>query len=322
MRQIQAVCWSWLAAAVLTVVGCGGGGGGDGGGGDATPPTVTAVSPVNGASGVAATTQVKVTFSEPIYPVSVDVTTFTLSAGGVQVPAAVTTSSTSALLAPATELDPGTLYTATVKTGVRDLAGNYLAEPFVANFTTETLPWSGTRQFGTPNIDAGNAVTTDASGHIYVAGTTGEDLDGPDGDPYVGVRDFFLAKFDSDGTLLFTRQLGTVNADEAFAVAADGAGNVFVAGATGEDLDGPDGDPYAGASDFFLAKFDSDGTLLFTRQFGTVNADEAFGLTVTAPIKGGNVFITGETLGDLDGNVTAGNFDIFLMKFDPFGSLQ
>jgi hypothetical protein len=82
------------------------------------------------------------------------------------------------------------------------------------------------------------------------------------------------------------------------------------------------GDPLFGGVDFFLAKFDPSGNLLFTRQLGTVPTDSAFGVAASRLAVGGNVFVTGETLGGLDGNISADNFDLFLAKFDPFGNLQ
>lgn len=45
---------------------------------------------------------------------------------------------------PSTPLASGTLFTATVAAGLTDLAGNALTDPFIWNFNTETVPWSGT----------------------------------------------------------------------------------------------------------------------------------------------------------------------------------
>jgi hypothetical protein len=183
-----------------------------------------------------------------------------------------------------------------------------------------------TRQLGTLAADEARGVAVDGVGSVYITGTTAGDLDGPgiDSDPLVGAADFFLAKFGSSGNLLFTRQLGTLADDRGFAVAVDGAGSTYVTGTTAGDLDGPgiDSDPLVGATDIFLAKFDPAGNLLFTRQRGTPAEDAAFGVAVARLAVGGNVFVTGETLGGLDGNLSAGDFDLFLSKFDPFGNLQ
>jgi hypothetical protein len=180
------------------------------------------------------------------------------------------------------------------------------------------------RQFGTLAADEARGVAVDGVGTVYVTGSTGGDLDGPGiGDPLVGSSDVFLATFDPSGSLLFTRQFGTLVDDRAFTVAVDGAGRDYVPGTTYGDLDGPGiGDPLVGGTDFFLAKCDASGSLLFTRQLGTPTDDSAFGVAVARLAVGGNVFVTGETLGGLDGNLSVGDFDLSLSKFDPFGILQ
>ncbi|HEY7745959.1 MAG TPA: SBBP repeat-containing protein, partial [Desulfuromonadales bacterium] len=156
-----------------------------------------------------------------------------------------------------------------------------------------------TRQLGTVSTDEATGVAVDGVGNVYVAGSTSGDLDGVGGDPLFGGVDLFLAKFNPAGNLLFTRQLGTVSTDEATGVAVDGVGNVYVAGSTNGDLDGAGGDPVLGGTDFFLAKFDASGNLLFTRQLGTTATDDdARGVAVDGT---GNVYVAGSTNGDLDG---------------------
>jgi hypothetical protein len=211
-----------------------------------------------------------------------------------------------------------------------DLDGTNVGDPLFGStdFFLAKFDPSGnllfTRQLGTVPADEAAGVAVDGAGNVYVAGSTAGDLDGVGfGDPLFGGTDFFLAKFDASGSFLGTRQLGTTATDKANGVSVDGVGNVYVTGNTAGDLDGLGfGDPLFGGTDFFLARLDSSGSLLFTRQFGTVPADSAFGVAVARLDIGGNVFVTGETFGSLDGNITAGSFDLFLAKFDPFGTLQ
>lgn len=124
-----------------------------------------------------------------------------------------------------------------------------------------------------------------------------------------GVYDIFVAKLSgADGTVLWTKQFGTVGSDvaEAMHVAMDGT--LIVAGATGGDLGG---DGSAGSNDGFVMKLDSDGTELWTRQFGTGGADFAYGVHVHA---GDKVLVTGHTAGDLGGKGSAGGVDAYLMR--------
>jgi hypothetical protein len=53
----------------------------------------------------------------------------------------------------------------------------------------------------------------------------------------------------------------------------------------------------------------------FARQLGTSSNDIAYGLA----IQGTGIYITGSTEGNLDGNTSFGQADIFLVKYDTSG---
>ena len=107
---------------------------------DNTPPTVTSVSPVNGATGVSTGTTVIATFSEAINGSTVTTGTFQLrDASNNLVTATVSTSSNQITLTPSSALSGSTVYTATISggaSGVKDLAGNALASNYSWSFTT------------------------------------------------------------------------------------------------------------------------------------------------------------------------------------------
>jgi glucose/arabinose dehydrogenase len=115
---------------------------------DSTAPTVTSVSPDQGAVRVNTGASVTATFSEPMDPTTLGTSTFVLrDAGGMVVPAAVTwdASTLAATLTPSAPLGPLTTYTATLKGGsasprVTDVAGNPLAADHAWSFTTDTAP--------------------------------------------------------------------------------------------------------------------------------------------------------------------------------------
>jgi hypothetical protein len=112
---------------------------------DTTPPTVTAIVPASGATGVAATTTVRATFSEDMDPATINTNTVQLTApGGALVPATVTYAAATliATLTPSSTLAAFTVYTATVRGGttdprVKDQAGNALATTRTWNFRTQ-----------------------------------------------------------------------------------------------------------------------------------------------------------------------------------------
>ena len=110
---------------------------------DTTPPTVLSTVPVNLATGVALNTNVNAIFSKPMDPSTITSTTFTLKHLTTPVPGAVTYMGTTAIFNPTSNLAASTTYTATVTTGVTDLAGNVLATNSTWNFTTGAVVAAG-----------------------------------------------------------------------------------------------------------------------------------------------------------------------------------
>jgi hypothetical protein len=94
-----------------------------------------------------------------------------------------------------------------------------------------TLQW--TKQFGTPESDWALDIAA-AGGKVYVAGVTTGDMS-PGGAGSSGGIDVFVSAFAATGTLEWTKQLGTSEQDWAYSIAGDGAGSIFVAGASGPD---------------------------------------------------------------------------------------
>ncbi len=107
---------------------------------DTTAPTVSSTDPANAATGVAINKKIAATFSEAMDPSTISTTTFTLKQGATPVSATVTYAGTTATFAPASALATNTTYTATITTGVKDLAGNAMASVFGWSFTTGAAP--------------------------------------------------------------------------------------------------------------------------------------------------------------------------------------
>ena len=103
---------------------------------DTTRPTVTSTDPANAATGVAINKKIAAAFSEAMDPSTISTTNFTLRQGATPVAGTVTYVGTTATFAPASALAVSTTYTATITTGVKDLAGNAMASAFGWSFTT------------------------------------------------------------------------------------------------------------------------------------------------------------------------------------------
>lgn len=166
----------------------------------------------------------------------------------------------------------------------------------------------GLRQIGTRETDLAAGVAVDGLGNGYAAGRVGGNLDGS---PATG-SDAFVLQYAASGPG-WTRQFGSPADDEGRGVAADGAGNVYVAGWTSGEFPGPN----AGGQDAFLTKFDIAGQQVWSRQLGTSADDQAAGASADAL---GSVFVTGYTHGDLGGS-SAGGRDAFVSKYAASGDL-
>ena len=112
-----------------------------GSGPDSVVPIILTTSPPNGSSNVGDNADVRLVFSKPINPLTVNASTVQLSGGGVtEVLDSISFSNNnqSALLVPHAPLPDGTQMTLTVS-GVTDVAGNAVAGQ-ATQFTTETGP--------------------------------------------------------------------------------------------------------------------------------------------------------------------------------------
>jgi chitodextrinase len=118
--------------------------------------------------------------------------------------------------------------------------------------------------------------------------------------------------------------LGTPANDYGRGVTLDSSGNVYVAGWSAGALDGlanPNG------ADVFVAKYNSAGVKQWTRLLGTtgvVDPDAGvdmgnYGLNVAVDSTGGYVYVTGYTTAAMDGQLSHGGRDIFLVRYDLNG---
>jgi len=107
-------------------------------GGDTAAPAVILTFPYNAATGVSVNGTVTATFNEAMTGTTITGANFTLMAGVIAVTGTVTYDipNKTAIFAPSANLGYNTVYTATVMTGAKDLAGNGLPANKVWTFTT------------------------------------------------------------------------------------------------------------------------------------------------------------------------------------------
>lgn len=181
MAVYQTCCRPWALLAIA-LAGCGGGGS-DGSAGvsavpDTTAPTVTAMSPGEDSADLGTNSAITVTLSEAMAPGAITTHTFRLTDGINAIPGTVSMDADnhSAVFTPGVALSANTRYTATLVTGIEDLAGNPLATDFAWCFVTaagaDTSPPAMT---GTVPADSG----TDVALNQKISATFSEDLYAP-----------------------------------------------------------------------------------------------------------------------------------------------
>ena len=129
--------------------------------------------------------------------------------------------------------------------------------------------------------------------------------------PTLGIRGAFVRKYDCNGGQRWVRQIGVEVGGFGTGLVAF-SGRVTAVGYVGGALPGQ---TFAGQRDAFVRTYNSSGTELWTRQFGTTESDFAVGVSA-AP---GAVYVLGGTNGVFPGQTNAGFEDVFIRKYDGAG---
>ncbi len=121
-----------------------------------------------------------------------------------------------------------------------------------------------------------------------------------------GGGDFYIVKLDAAGILQWTRTVGGTELDEATSIIQTTDGGFAITGYTYSFG--------AGATDIYVVKLDSNGTLLWTRTIGGIEWEDAYTIIQTSD---GGFAIAGST-----DSFGAGGGDTYIVKLDAGGMLQ
>lgn len=220
--------------------------------------------------------------------------------------------------------------------------GNY-NDIFVVKISSVDGSHIWSTAFGTSNVEfpgdeSGYGICCDPSGNVFVCGSYapagGMTVYGVGQATSANVPSFsagqsvFLAKFDSNGAVLWAKGLGSIGNNMGRGVSSDNAGNVFITGQFGT-INFGDGDITSnGGKDIFAAKYNSAGALQWKATFGGFSQDIGRAIVVD-PIVDDNqgVYVCGDfQFTVLFGTIskTAASYeDCFLLKLKASdGSVQ
>ncbi len=139
----------------------------------------------------------------------------------------------------------------------------------------QSLAWA--KRAGGTNFDQGEGIAVDGAGNSYVTGWfTGSATFGPGEANETTLTsagsDVFVAKYGSNGALLWVRQASGSPETRGEAISVDSAGNSYVTGVFRFGITFHDGTMLpgfaSGDADLFVAKYDSSGNLVWARQAG------------------------------------------------------
>ncbi len=165
--------------------------------------------------------------------------------------------------------------------------------------------WLGILQLGGAGLDEAGGVAVDASGNIYVVGSSDSELGklaSPKNDD-----DAILVKVGSDGTILWTKMLASTMVDAANGIALDSSGNLYVVGVTDGNLFGA-----VGVTSAFVVSYDPGGTERWHQVIDSAG-QRVWGTGIAVSPLG--VFVAGTTRADLAGAL--GGADGWAARLDP-----
>ena len=165
-KLVNKYTWSFTTVAIVPI----------------TPPTVISTNPLDKATDVPINQKVGATFSMDMDATTITSSTFTLLQGTTPVTGFVSFSGRTALFTPASNLAQNKTYTATITTGVQNLAGNKIVSNYVWSFTTiaevikytvvlSSNPTLGGTTSGSGTFDEESNVTVTATPNIGYAFT-------------------------------------------------------------------------------------------------------------------------------------------------------
>ncbi|MGD1702936.1 cadherin domain-containing protein [Dapis sp. BLCC M229] len=210
--------------------------------------------------------------------------------------------------------------------GTNDLTNNGRDDGYVAKFDTDGK-FLFAQNIGGVNVPerGGQGIATDKDSNVWITGSFDGsiDLDGNGTNDLIsnGGRDSYVAKFDTNGNLLFAQNIGGSDFDGGESIATDRNGDVWATGyfdgSIDIDGDGTNDLTSNGNRNSYVAKFDTNGNLLFAQNIRGIGFDEGI-----ATDRNGNVWATGSFDGsiDIDGDGTNdltsnGGLDSYLVKF-------
>ena len=217
-----------------------------------------------------------------------------------------------------------------------DIISNGNFDSFILKLDTDgNFIWA--KGFGGAERDRNQAIEVDSSGNVYATGIFNLTVDfDAEGDGFQltsmgGDYDVYIAKYSTDGDLIWAKQIGGTGNVLSHDIAIDDSGNVYSTGHYGNGS--PDFDPgdesfslgTGGFDIMYISKLDALGDFVWAKQvFGNINHGNSIA------VKGNDLVVSGYFLGlqDFDPGVgtfemeSVSLFDAYVLKLDIDGNFN
>ena len=225
----------------------------------------------------------------------------------------------------------GSFSSPTITFGTTTLTNNGNNDIFIVKYDANgNALWA--KSAGGADNEWGYSVATDAAGNTYITGAFASSTitfgaTTLTNSSSVGNSDIFIVKYDANGNALWAKSAGGTWDDVGNSIATDAAGNAYITGGFSSPAItfGTTTLTNSGDYDIFIAKYDTNGNVIWAKSAGGTDADGGIGIVTDVA---GNAYITGEfasstiTFGatTLTNSSSVGNSDIFIVKYDANGN--
>lgn len=186
------------------------------------------------------------------------------------------------------------------------------------------------KSFGGSNTDVAYSVTTDFNGDVIVTGmfyspSISFDTITLNNTSINGTADIFLVKFDNNGEVLWAQNAVGNDLEQAYSVATDSDGNIFISGYTQSNTlsFGSFTITNLNPNDMFIAKYENNGNVEWVKSVGGTLYDYPYSITVDL---NGDILVAGYFTSPTItfDTITLSNLgygEIFLAKYDNNGNI-
>jgi hypothetical protein len=188
--------------------------------------------------------------------------------------------------------------------------------------------------FGNSDDDYGQGISIDKAGSIIICGHTyssnGISTTGANQSAFGGYVDVYIAKFTPSGSRIWSTYFGGTAVDYIYGITNDNSNNILITGMTGSS----NGISTIGAhqtsrgsansGDAFLAKYNTNGLLIYSTYYG--GSGEEYGIDLAVD-SSNNIYLVGSTYSsnnistiNSQQSTYGGNNDGYLVKFNSSGT--